>query len=77
MPILTSRAQADGGAISIIIPTDVARRLGVAPGDELFWVEDGSGGYRVTVSNPQRAALLSAHAEIMEEHAEVFRKLAE
>jgi hypothetical protein len=51
--------------------------MGVNPGDELYWVEDGSGGYHVSPVNPQRAAMLRAHEEIMTEYKEVFAALAQ
>jgi putative addiction module antidote len=76
VPILTSKARAQGGSVSTTIPTEVTRRLGVNPGDELFWVEDGMGGYRVSASSPERAAMLRAHAEIMDEYRDVFAALA-
>ena len=74
--ILTSKARTQGGSLSTTIPTEVSRRMGVSAGDELFWVEDGMGGYRVTASSPERAAMLRAHAEIMDEYRDVFAALA-
>ena len=76
MPVLTSKARSQGGSVSTTIPTEATRRMGVNPGDELFWVEDGEGGYRVSPSNPARAAMLRAHAEIMDEYRDVFAALA-
>lgn len=76
MSTLTSRARAQGGSVSTTIPTEVARRMGVSPGDELFWVEDGMGGYRVSAVNPERAAMLRAHEEVMAEYRDVFAALA-
>jgi putative addiction module antidote len=76
MPILTSRARADGDSVSTTIPAEVIRRMGIKPGDELFWIEDGRGGYHVAASNPERAALLGAHAQIMDEHRDAFAALA-
>jgi putative addiction module antidote len=76
MAVLTSKARAQGGSISTTIPTEATRRMGVDPGDELFWVEDGAGGYHVTAANPERTAMLRAHAEIMDEYRDVFAALA-
>ena len=73
---LSSKARAQGGSVSTTIPTEVTRRMGVHPGDELYWVEDGTGGYHVTTVNPQRAAMLRAHEEVMTEYKEVFAALA-
>jgi len=76
MPILTSKARAQGGSVSTIIPAEAVRRMGLNPGDELHWVEDGMGGYHVSASSPARAAMLRAHAEIMDEYRDVFAPLA-
>jgi hypothetical protein len=76
MPILTSKARAQGGSVSTTIPTEATRRMGVNPGDELYWVEDGMGGYHVSASSPARAAMLRSHAEIMDEYRDVFAALA-
>jgi putative addiction module antidote len=76
MAILTSKARTQGGSVSTTIPTEAIRRMGLEPGDELYWVEDGMGGYHVTASNPERAAMLRAHAEIMDEYRDVFAALA-
>ena len=76
MSVLTSKARAQGGSVSTTIPTEATRRMGVTAGDELFWVEDGMGGYHVSASNPDRADMLRAHAEIMDEYRDVFAALA-
>ncbi|HYJ80086.1 MAG TPA: AbrB/MazE/SpoVT family DNA-binding domain-containing protein [Longimicrobiaceae bacterium] len=74
--LLTSRARLQGGSVSTTIPTEVARRMGVAPGDELYWVEDGAGGYRVSTLDPATIEILRAHDRALGEYAEVFAALA-
>jgi bifunctional DNA-binding transcriptional regulator/antitoxin component of YhaV-PrlF toxin-antitoxin module len=76
MRILTSKARAQGGSVSTTIPIEAARRMGVNPGDEIYWVADGEGGYHVSASNPARASMLRAHGEIMDEYRDVFTPLA-
>ncbi len=76
MPILTSKARAQGGSVSTTIPTEAARRMGIRSGDDLFWVEDGMGGYHVTPTSPERAAMLKAHEEVMNEYRDLFAALA-
>ena len=44
---ITSRTRKQGGSVTTTIPTEVARKMGLRPGEKLFWVEDGSGGYHV------------------------------
>ncbi|MGQ0714861.1 MAG: AbrB/MazE/SpoVT family DNA-binding domain-containing protein [Gemmatimonadaceae bacterium] len=59
------------------LPAEVARRLGLSPGQELEWIEDGMGGFRVVPHTPQMAEALEAHARVMAEYDSVFRALAE
>ena len=72
MPILTSRTRVEDDSVTTTIPAEAARRMGVSPGDELCWVEDGMGGYHVSACNPSRVAALRAHAEIMDEYGDAF-----
>lgn len=74
---LTSKMRARGDAVSTTVPTEARRRMGLNPGDELYWVENGAGGYHVSPVNPQRAAMLRAHAEVMAEYRDIFAALAE
>ena len=55
---------------------EVARRLSVSPGQELEWIEDGMGGFRVIPHTPETAEALEAHARVMTEYDSVFRALA-
>jgi len=76
MPILTSRTRAQGASVITTLPAEVARRLGISPGQELEWIEDGMGGFRVMPHTPETAEALEAHARIMAEYDSVFRALA-
>ncbi len=76
MQILLSRTRAQGASVVTTLPAEVARRLGVAAGQELEWIEDGMGGFRVVPHTPQTAEALEAHAQIMAEYDSVFRALA-
>jgi len=50
--------------------------LAIQPGQELVWIEDGMGGFRVVPHTAETAEALEAHARIMEEYDSVFRALA-
>jgi hypothetical protein len=76
MAILTSRVRAQGGSVVTTIPAEAARRMGICPGADLFWVEDGTGGYRVTAFDPARVGILRAHDAVMDEYRDVFASLA-
>jgi antitoxin component of MazEF toxin-antitoxin module len=77
MPILTSRTRAQGASIVTTLPAEVVRRLGIPAGQELEWIEDGLGGFRVVPHTPELAEALEAHEQIMAEYDAVFRALAE
>jgi hypothetical protein len=52
------------------------RRLGIPAGQELEWIEDGLGGFRVVPHSRETAAALASHERIMTEYDSAFRKLA-
>jgi hypothetical protein len=74
--ILTSRTRAQGASVITTLPAEVARRLAIQPGQELEWIEDGMGGFRVVPHTAETAEALEAHAQIMAEYDSVFRALA-
>jgi bifunctional DNA-binding transcriptional regulator/antitoxin component of YhaV-PrlF toxin-antitoxin module len=76
MTILISRTRAQGASVITTLPVEVARRLGISPGQELEWIEDGMGGFRVVPHTPETAEALEAHTRIMAEYDAVFRALA-
>lgn len=76
MAALTSRTRAQGSSIVTTLPAEVVRRLGIPPGQELNWIEDGLGGFRVVPHTPDLAEAMNAHESIMTEYDSVFRELA-
>ncbi|MGH7710211.1 MAG: AbrB/MazE/SpoVT family DNA-binding domain-containing protein [Gemmatimonadaceae bacterium] len=76
MPVLKSKTREQGSSIVTTLPAEVARRLAITPGQELEWIEDGMGGFRVMPHTPETAAALEAHEQIMAEYDAVFRALA-
>lgn len=77
MPTLTSKTREQGASIVTTLPAEVVRRLGIPAGQELAWIEDGLGGFRVVPYTAELAEAMEAHEAIMEEYDSVFRKLAE
>lgn len=77
MATLRSRTRAQGASIVTTLPAEVVRRLGIPAGQELEWIEDGLGGFRVVPRTVELAEALEAHEAIMAEYDGVFRKLAE
>jgi len=77
MTKLTSRTRAQGASVITTLPAEVVRRLGIPAGQELHWIEDGLGGFRVVPHTPELTEALDAHEAIMAEYDVVFRKLAE
>lgn len=74
--LLSTKARAQGGSLTTSIPAEVARRLGVSAGTDLFWVEDGQGGYRVYPGGDKTRRILEAHEEAISDYRDVFRELA-
>lgn len=76
MRSLTSKTRAQGASVVTTLPAEVVRRLGIPAGQELEWIEDGMGGFRVVVHTPDLAGALEAHEQIMAEYDSAFRELA-
>lgn len=76
MATLRSRTRAQGASVVTTLPAEVVRRLGIPAGQELDWIEDGLGGFRVVPHTPELAEALEAHEAIMAEYDGVFRELA-
>jgi putative addiction module antidote len=76
MGILTSKTRAQGASVVTTLPAEVVRRLGIPAGQELKWIEDGLGGFRVVPHTAELSEALEAHEEIMTEYDSVFRELA-
>lgn len=73
---LTSRTRAQGASIVTTLPAEVVRRLGIPVGQELSWIEDGLGGFRVVPHTPELMEAMEAHEAVMSEYDGVFRELA-
>lgn len=76
MPALLSRTRAQGASVVTTLPAEVVRRLSVTAGDELEWIEDGMGGFRVVPRSPELAEAMALHEAIMAKYDGVFRALA-
>ena len=76
MGSIVSKTRAQGASIVTTLPSEVSRRLSVTAGQELEWIEDGMGGFRVVPRTSQAAEALEAHEQIMAEYDGVFRALA-
>ena len=77
MRLILSKTRAQGASIVTTLPAEVVRRLALPPGQELEWIEDGMGGFRVVPHTPELAAALEAHEQIMAEYDAAFRALAQ
>lgn len=76
MATLSSTTRAQGASIVTTLPAEVVRRLGIPAGQQLDWIEDGLGGFRVVPHTPELTEAVKAHDESMAEYDGVFRKLA-
>jgi len=71
------KVRKQGGSVAVTLPAEVARRMQVAEGATLYLVEQAPGEFRLTPYDPAMQATLEAHAEVVAEYREVFRKLAQ
>ncbi|MBU6364875.1 MAG: AbrB/MazE/SpoVT family DNA-binding domain-containing protein [Gemmatimonadetes bacterium] len=76
MPSLTSRTRAQGASVVTTLPAEVVRRLGLEPGAELEWIEDGMGGFRVVPHTAELEDAMRVHEQVMAKYDAVFRALA-
>lgn len=76
MSSLTSRTRAQGASIVTTLPAEVSRRMGIEAGQELEWIEDGMGGFRVVPRADELAEALEIHKRVMAKYAGAFRELA-
>ena len=75
MSVLTSKTRLQGASVVTTLPAEVVRRLAIESGQELDWIEDGLGGFRVMIHSPETAHALVKHADIIAEFDSVFRAL--
>lgn len=73
---IMSKTRGQGSSLVTTLPAEVVRRLGIPAGQELQWIEDGLGGFRVVPYMPELEEALDAHEAIMAEYDSVFRELA-
>ena len=61
MAVLVSKTRARGASVVTTLPAEVARRLSVTPGQEIEWIGDGMGGFRVVPHTSETAEALAVH----------------
>jgi putative addiction module antidote len=76
MPALTTTVRQQGSSAVTTVPPEIVRRLGIAAGTTLAWVEDGFGGFRVSPFSAQTAKAVEIHEAVMSKYDAVFRALA-
>lgn len=74
--VLKSKTRAQGGSVVATLPAEVARRLALQPGQELYWRENGRGSYVVSALDPTQVTALEALEDAIEQYREVFAALA-
>ena len=69
------RLRQTGGSVSVTIPRDMAKHLGVGPGEQVYAIEV-TNGVLLTPYDDVLAKQLEAGAAFMKKYRAVFRKLA-
>lgn len=65
-----------GNSAGVILPRELLARLRLGKGDELFAVETPD-GLRLTTYDPTLAAQMEVAEQVMREHRDLLRKLAQ
>jgi putative addiction module antidote len=65
-----------GNSAGVILPKELLARLRVDKGDELYALETPD-GIRLTTYDPVFAAQMEVAVEVMREHRDLLRRLAE
>lgn len=73
---LKTKTRAQGGSIVATLPAEVARRLAVQAGQELYWREAGPGSYLVSALDPTQAEAMKVMEGAVEQYRAVFDALA-
>jgi hypothetical protein len=76
MGTLVTKLRSQGASTITTVPSEIVRRLCIDDGDNIAWVEDGFGGFRVSRYSADTAAAVEQHEAIMEKFDSVFRALA-
>ena len=74
--VLRTKTRAQGGSVVATLPAEVTRRLGIQPGQELYWQESAPGTWTVTAVDPAQLEALSIMEQVVAEYREVFAALA-
>ena len=53
MAVLVNKNRAQRASVATTLPAEVARGVSVTPGQELEWIEDAMGGFRVVPHSPR------------------------
>ena len=65
-----------GNSAGVILPKELLARLRVEKGDELYALETPD-GIRLTVHDPEFARQMEVAEQVMREHRDLLRKLAQ
>lgn len=65
-----------GQDIAVVLPAELAQKLGVASGDTLYARETSRGGVELSPIDPAAARQVAVGEALMDEYDETFRILA-
>jgi antitoxin component of MazEF toxin-antitoxin module len=71
-----STLRATGGSVTTTIPSEVAERMGVGPGQSIVWIDEGDGSFRVSPAEAVQQPMLDAADTVIAKYRPVFAKLA-
>jgi bifunctional DNA-binding transcriptional regulator/antitoxin component of YhaV-PrlF toxin-antitoxin module len=75
--IISTKIRMRSGSMITPIPDEVVRRLGVKPGEALYWIEPESGHFVVSTLDPETVEALRISEEVTAKYRDVLKSLAD
>jgi hypothetical protein len=73
--MIQTTLRATGGSVTTTVPSEVAQRMGVGPGQAINWIDEGNGMFRITPADATQQPILDAAQRVIEKYRPVFAKL--
>lgn len=66
-----------GNSLGIVLPKETLSYMDVAKGDDVFFVAEAPGVYRISAYDPEFARQMEVAEQVMRENREALRRLAQ
>ncbi len=76
-PMLKAKVTQIGNSLGVVLPKEALSYMHVTKGDELFFVAESPGVYRLSPADPEFARQMEVAEEVMRENRDALRRLAQ